>query len=219
MSNVPSFKTKSKPEMSEQQVDASKSDGSKFLNEPGTFDAIIKTVKFGKVSEKDNAWLTVEIGLEIDKKPIRHYQMIPTECRNSYLFGASKATFAIDKLRAFFRGLGLVFDFDNGMEQVATLFRDADKLVGKSIKIRLGYEGPHAKYVGKEQYVYVDKDHTTLKLDGTFPNKAAIDAACREAGLKRDANSDFIKVVEIFAAKEAVIDLTADESSDEALPF
>ncbi len=227
MTNVPSFNIKSKPQMTERQLDASKSDGSKFLSEPGTFDAVIKTVKFGKVSEKDNAWMTVELGLEIDKKSIRLYQMIPTECRNSYLFGANKQTFAIDKLRSFFRGLGLVFDFDNGMEQVAAVFGQPDKLVGKSLKIRLGYEGVHAKYVAKDQYQLVDRDHTTLKLDATFPNKAALAAAAREAGIKGytlnakgSSDNDFIKVVEIFAAGEAQLDLGATEdATTDDLPF
>lgn len=219
MSNIPSFNLKSRPAMSESEVDASRSDGSKFLNDPGTYDAVVKKVTFKKASEKDSAWLTVELELEIEGKSIRLYQMIPTECRNSFLFGDKKQTFAIDKLRAFFRGLGLVFDFENGMEQVAALFGSPDKLIGKTLKVRLGYEGAHAKYLAKDEYVYVDKDHTTALLDGVFANKAAIEAACREAGLRRDSNHDFIKVVEIFAAKEAVVDLSAGQAEADVLPF
>lgn len=218
--SVIKFNVGSKPTMTEAEVNASKTDGSKFLNDPGTFEMVIKAVEYKNASEKDTAWLGVNLTLEVNGKSLKYYLMIPTECRNSFLFGVDKQTFAIDKLRNFFRGLGLVFDFENGMEQVASLFGDVNRLVGKKLNVRLGYEGPHARYNGKDDYSFVEKDHVTNKLPGSFANKLAIEAAARDAGIKYNTNNDFIKVLEIFPSKEAQLEIGVSTQEDVAdLPF
>lgn len=220
--SIPSFKTNSKPTISQEEFNSNKKEsGGKFFNDPGTFDMVIKEITFkSEPNAKDGAWVGSTILLESEGKQMKYFLDVPTECRNGFLFGAEKAVWPLEKLQKFFRALGLVFDYENGMSQVAALFGDSNKLVGKSIKVRLGYNTHHAKYVAKDEYVLVEKDHTTKKLEGTYANKDALNAAAAEAGIKRDKNQDFIQVLELFAAKEAVVDLDAPTATvDIDLPF
>lgn len=228
MSNIPSFKVNSKPTITQQEFDSNKKEGGgNFLSEPGTYDMVIKAVTFNETTNpKDSAWIGAQVQLEThDGKGLRYFLEVPVECRNGFLFGSDKAVWPLEKLQKFFRGLGIQFDYDNGMQQVGALFGDVNKMVGKTIKVRLGYNGPHAKYVGKDDYILVEKDHVTRKLEGSFPNKEALNAAAAEAGIKRNLNAkgsssaDFINVLEIFASKEALVDLEASAAVDVDLPF
>lgn len=229
MSNIPSFKVSSKPTITQAEFDSNKKEGGgNFLSEPGTYDMVIKAVSFNESSNaKDSAWIGAQISLEThDGKGLRYFLEVPTECRNGFLFGVDKAVWPLEKLQKFFRGLGIQFDYDNGMQQVGALFGDTDRMVGKTLKVRLGYNGPHSKYVGKDDYILVDKDHVTRKLDGNYANKEALNAAAAEAGIKRQynakgsCNADFIQVLEIFASKEVLVDLEAPTASiDIDLPF
>ncbi len=229
MSNIPSFKVNSKPTITQEEFDSNKKEGGgNFLSEPGTYDMLIKAVTFNEsVNPKDSAWIGAQVQLETpDGKSLRYFLEVPTECRNGFLFGVDKAVWPLEKLQKFFRGLGIQFDYDNGMQQVGALFGDSDKMVGKTLKVRLGYNGPHAKYVGKDEFVFVEKDHVTKKIDGTFATKGALNAAVAEAGIKRQvndkgsSNADFIQVLEIFASKDVLVDLEAPTASiDIDLPF
>lgn len=228
MSNIPSFKVNSKPTITQQEFDSNKKEGGgNFLSEPGTYDMVIKAVTFNETTNaKDSAWIGSQIQLEThDGKGLRYFLDVPTECKNGFLFGPEKAVWPLEKLQKFFRGLGIQFDYDNGMQQVGAVFGDTDKIIGKTIKVRLGYNGPHAKYVGKDEYILVEKDHVTQKLEGVYANKAALNAACVEANIKRQvnakgsANADYINVLEIFPSKEVLVDLEATASVDDEMPF
>jgi len=213
MSNIPSFKTGTKPQLSKEEYNAEVNKvGGKFLQEPGTYDLTIKAVSFkDKPNDKDSAWIDTTIELEgPDGQTMRHFQMIPTECRNSFLFGEKKAVFALESLQKFFRALGLQFDYENGMEQVAAVFGNPDSLIGKSVKARVGYKGPHLKYLGKSeaniaQYQVVDSDHTTLKIEGVFADKDSALAAAADAGIAKNKISGFMNVLEFFSAKEPAL--------------
>ena len=221
--SIPSFKVSSKPTISETEFNANKKDGGKFLNDPGTYDLVIKAVEFKETpSEKDTAWLSVTLVLESPEgKTMKHFVMVPTECRNGFLFGAQKQTFALEGLQKFFRGLGLVFDYDNGMEQVAAIFGNPDVLIGKTLKCAVGYKGITIKYVAKEEYQVVEKDYKTLKVEGTFASADAAKAAALDAGIKPSNISGFINVLDIFAAKEPQIFLENSSAGtvDLDLPF
>ncbi len=221
MSNIPSFKTNSKPQLSSQEFDATKKDGGKFISDPGTYSMTIKAFSFGEVNPYDSAWINATVTLEdAQGRDLRHFLDIPTECRNSYLFGDKKSTHNLENLQRFLRGLGIVFDYDNGMEQIGAIFGNPDQLIGKPLNVRLGYKGPHIKYVSKDEFLVVEKDDVTPKLEGSFPNKKAAEAAATEAGIKMNKNAGFINVLEIFSAKEAAIDLEAPSTSvDIDLPF
>lgn len=217
---VPSFKVNSKPAISQQEFDANKKDGGKFIKDPGTYDMVIKEITFKDTpDEKDSAWVSSTILLEHNGKTVKYFLSVPTECRNGFLYGADKQVWALEKLQKFYRGLGVALEYDNTMELVAALFGNVDKVIGKSVKVRLGYNGPHVKYVNKGEFVVVDKDHATTKLDGVYPTDDAAVAAAALAGLKINKNNGFINVQEIFPAKEAVIDLAVEASDTPDLPF
>ncbi len=220
---IPSFKTGSKPELSKSEYDARAAQSSgNFLQDPGTYDLMIKTFTFDEsLNQKDSAWIGAKAELESPEgKTMRHSLLIPVECRNSFLFQGT-STFPLEKLQEFLRGLGVQFDYENGMDQVAQVFGDPEQLIGKTIRATLGYKGPHVKYVGKDQFQVVDKDHETPKVDGVFATKEAARAAAQEAGLKYvDKNADYINVTQIFTAKEAVINVTtATTQATQDLPF
>lgn len=222
---VPSFKVNSKPQLSQAEFDANKKEGSggKFLNEPGSYDMTIKEVTFQDTpNSKDNAWISAAIVLESPEgKTLKHFQMVPLECRNSFLFGSEKSVFPLETLQKFLRGLGIVFDYDNGMAQVGAIFGNPNVLIGKTIKVRLGYKGPHIKFLGKDKVVLVEADHKTLKIEGEFANKDAAIAAAEEAGINKQKIAGFINILEFFPAKEPLIDLEAKEDAavDLDLPF
>ncbi len=221
--SIPTFKVASKPAISQEEFSSHKKEGGgKFLNDPGTYDMVIKAVDFKESANlKDSAWIGSTIQLEThDGKGLKYFLDVPTECRNGFLFGPDKAVWPLEKLQKFFRGLGIQFDYENGMSQVGALFGDVNKMIGKTIKVRLGFNTHHAKYLGRDEYILVEKDDKTKKLDGVYANKDALNAAALEAGIKRDKNQDFIQLLEIFPSKEPLIDLEAVESSVENdLPF
>ena len=223
MSSIPNFKVSSKPQLSAQEFKAEKDDTSKYLQEPGTYGMTITVVKFGNISQYDSAWIQADLTLaDVKGRTLRMFLDVPVECRNSFLFGEKKTTYNYENLQKFFRGLGLVLDFDNTMNQVSALFGNPDQLIGKPLNVRLGYKGVHVKYIAKDEYSVVEKDHETLKIEGVFANKAAAETAAVEAGVKGiTKNSGYMNVLEIFPGKEPVIDLDApvSESVDLDLPF
>lgn len=221
MSNIPSFKVNSKPELSAKEFEAEKQDtGSKFLQDPGTYSMIIKSFTFGDVNPFDSAWINATAVLQDPEgRDLKFFIDVPTECRNSFLFGDKKSTFNLEKLQTIFRGLGIAFDFDNAMQQVGALFGNPERLIGKPLNVRLGYKGPHVKYVSKTEYLVVEKDHTTLKIEGSFADKKSALAAAAEAGIKGVDKNGFMNVLEVFPSKETVIDLDVTESDTSELPF
>lgn len=221
MSNIPSFKTNSKPTLSKTEFDSHAKDMGKFVNEPGTYDMLIKAVSFKDTpSEKDSAWISAEILLETpDGKTMKHFALVPTECRNSFLFGADKSTFALENLQNFLRGLGVAFDFENGMAQVASIFGNVNNLIGKTLKVRVGYKGPTVKYLGKEEHVVVKSDFVTPAVDGVFKTKDAAIAAANEAGIAKSKLS-YANVLEIFpSTTQQIVAASATTSVDLDLPF
>lgn len=224
MTTIPRFNTGSKPQLSqaEYQAKAAQSSGT-FIQDPGTYDLMIKTFTFDEaLNAKDSAWIGAKVELEnTDGKTMRHSVLIPVECRNSFLFQGT-STFPLEKLQELLRGLGVQFDYENGMEQIGQIFGNPEQLIGKTIRASLGYKGPHVKYIGKDQFQVVDKDDVTPKVDGLFATKEAARAAAQEAGLKFvDKNADYINVTQIFTAKEPVINVAAiaTQTPTVELPF
>ncbi len=220
------FKVSSKPELSQEEYNAhaESQKGGKFLP-PGTFDLTILSIVVAETADKDDdVWVSLDITLQDSEgRTTRYFLSVPTECRNSYLYGNKKSAYQYEKLAAFCRGLGIVLDYDNAMAQVAAIFGKTDNLIGKVIKVRMAHKGPYIKYLGKgdggtNQYQIVDKDGKP-KLDDIFVDAKAAQAACTANNIK----TTFCNVVEIFAAKTPALTLvgagTAAASSDTDLPF
>lgn len=226
MTTIPNFKVGSKPTISAEdyqaQADQSSGGGSRYLSEPGTYDLMVKSAKYGKASEKDPNWINVELQLEdAEGRGIRHYVMIPTTAETNFLYGPKKTVMPFESLQRFLRGFGVVLQFDTAMVQIAGLFGNLDIFCGKTIKARVGYEGEYIKYLGKsdsgdKKYMIVKKDGSP-KLDLVFADAKAALAHAKENKI----NISYTRLLEIFPSKEALIpDLTNSEAEDDNdLPF
>jgi hypothetical protein len=225
MSSIPSFKVGSKPTISAEDYQAQAdqgSGGSKYLNEPGTYDLMAKSIKWGKPSEKDPIWVNLEVQLEdADGRGIRHYVMVPTSAETNFLYGNKKTVMPFESLQRFLRGFGVVLQFDLAMEQIATLFSDLDVFCGKTIKARVGYDSEYIKYLGKnpegeKQYQIVKKD-ATPKVDMVFSDAKAAQAYAKENKII----IGYTRLLEIFPSKEELISVAANgaQSDDNDLPF
>ena len=220
MSDLPKFNVGSKPKITGEQFDAAaEAARDKFISEPGTYDLLIKSAEWKNPSEKDPVWVTLQIELEnTEGKTMRHFIMVPTECQNDFLFGADKKAFAFEQLAKFVRGLGITLSFENAMEQVASIFGDLDKLIGKSIKVSVTYEGSHLKYLGKDadgnkKYQIVDKKGEPR--DEIFADRQAAEAFAKANKIPLV----FLKIKDIFAAKQPALTLAATGTDTVEYPF
>src|SRR6476661_2833508 len=105
MTNIPSFRTGSKPTITQEEFSAHKKEsGGKFLSEPGTFDMVIKEITFKDTpNAKDSAWIGSTIQLEThDGKGLKYFLDVPTECKNGFLFGPDKVVWPLEKVQKFF---------------------------------------------------------------------------------------------------------------------
>lgn len=218
------FKVASKPELSQEEYNAhaDSQKGGKFLP-PGTFDLAIMSIAVADAPDSDDdAWITLTIEFQDSEGcSTRYFLSVPTECRNSYLYGNKKSAYQYEKLAAFTRGLGIVLDYDNAMVQVAQIFAKVESLIGKVIKVRMAHKGCYLKYLGKNtagvnQYQIVDKDGKA-KLEDIFPDANA----AKKVALDNKIKLTFCNIVEIFSAKTPALALAgAPASSAESdLPF
>ncbi len=215
------FNVASKPELSQEEYNATAESqrGGKFLP-PGTFDLTIVGVTVAENSDRDDEnWISLTFELQDSEgRGCRHFLSVPTVCRNSFLYGQKKSAYQYEKVAAFFRGLGLVLDYDNAMTQIAAVFGNYEKnLIGKTIKVRMGHKGPYLKYLGKtEGYQVVDKEGKP-KLDGVFPDSQAAKRAAEDNNLKLT----FCNILEIFQAKTPALQLVGNATPVAAddLPF
>ena len=216
----PSFKVGTKPQLSKEEfAAATERSGGKFLNTPGTFNLMVKSAKYGNVSEKDPAWMTAIFELEDPEgKTMNQYVMFPTECRNSFLYGERKSSLPLEQLIKFLRGFGVAFDYDNGMTQIASIFGNLDLFLTKTISVRCGYEGSYLKYDGKDEdgknrYILSDKNGKAL-VDQVFPDVDAAKSAARD----NKVTLGFLRILEVFGSTENKL-LPTVTLVDSALPF
>lgn len=221
--SLPKFQAKSKPQITLEEFDSNKKEYGKFIEQPGTYDLMIKQITFKDEADRnDSAWIGASILLEHMGKTVNYFLSIPTECRNGFLYGEKRQTFPLEKLQRFLRGLGFPTVYEDTMETVALVFGQPDKIIGKTISAKLAYRGPHVKYLEKDAYQVVDSDHVTAMIDGVYPTVDSAKAAAAEQGLKIGNYSGFLDVAEIFpkAHGEGVsLEVPADTSLDAELPF
>lgn len=219
----PSFNVNKKPTISQEaflEHSPQSHGGGKFLENPGTYDLTIVGASWRNPSEKDEAWTTLQLELQnVDGKSIRHFQMIPTECSNGFLFGADKKTFAYEGLVKFIRAFGISIEYENTMEVVAALFGNLDRLVGKTIRARVGYKGAYLKYQGKN--IEGVASYQILKKDGSplSPMTFADAAAAKQYAELNRLKLEHCNILEVFAASAPVIDIAVSNDATDDLPF
>lgn len=225
MSAIPKFKVGSKPTISaeEYQAQADQSGGgSKYLSEPGTYDLMVKSIKWGKASEKDPIWVNLEVQLEDSEgRGIRHYVMVPTSAETNFLYGAKRTVMPFESFQKFLRGFGVALQFETALDQIASLFNDLDVFCGKVLRARVGYEGEYIKYFGKseagEKKYQIVKKNAEPHTDIIFSDAKAALAYAKENKI----NISYTRVLEVFPSKEVQIVESASSSAadDNDLPF
>lgn len=225
MSNIPSFKVGSKPQITQEEYNAKvEASNQNFLNEPGTYDLTITAAKWGKVNEKDDAWVNLELQLQdVEGKGIKHWVMVPTECRNDFLFGPKKTAMIYENLQKFLRAFGVRLEFERTMEQVAQVFADIEKsFVMKTIKARVAREGDYLKYLGKDDNGVKKYQIYTKANEAKFPEVFADSKAAQEFAKNNRTELVYCKIAEFFSPKEPLIvleDAAETTTADEDFPF
>ncbi len=124
-------------------------------------------------SPKDPNWFVVKLVLGgVGDKTINHYLLVPTI---TDLFnpesGSKNPRFMFTKFREFLRGAGLPAAVDEITETLETYFLDVIQLIGKEVKVVIGYEGNHLRYNADKTYSIVDAAEDKELFDDKFPDR------------------------------------------------
>jgi hypothetical protein len=188
---------------------ASELKGGSFF-EPGNYDLVLAQVTFKKMAEKDPSWASFELVLtdgkatlhEVparpvpgqppktklvakdaagkDVKSIKHYLSVPTQ---KVTYGEKQSTFMFVKFREFMAALGESITCDkDGLSKIPKYFKDPAKLVGTVLNVDIGYDGPYAKYVAKDEYKLIGADGKEVS-DDVYPSKQAAEAGAADKGM------------------------------------
>jgi len=163
----------------------------KYLEE-GTHEVKITEAEFSVnaetgscMCEKDPTWGKVRITLtDASDRSINHTVLVPT---SSLKYGESKgAHFPFIKFTEFMAALGENVKADAKVMSAITkkYFADLKKLVGKEMKIDVGYKGPHLKFVEKGKYQIVKADGSQLIVADYESRELALLAASDLPGVK-----------------------------------
>jgi len=133
----------------------------------------------------DETWLSIKMILEGSNGGSKYYWVqVPT---GSVLFNPEHSngpTRVFSNLREFIAGLGedLKATKESLSKVIPKYFSNLKKLDGLKLKCFVGYTGPHANWVGKDQYTLVDKDDTPLTGE-IYEKRSDVERACAELKL------------------------------------
>ncbi len=195
---MPSFNFKSSFSEADVVKDATSGAKEQKVFQPGTYDLKVLTAEYHQ-QMSDQTWSGYKLSLGIDTRSIRTYVSVPTSSPLYSRPGAKPTMFLFHKFRDFLRGLGEDASVDNLNKTIQKLFADPSKLVGKVLKVTIGYKGPHSVYVEKGVYKLVDKDGKEV-VPNTFPDRDSVKAFAAVNGTLLE---DFPEILKVHV-KEAV---------------
>ncbi len=200
------------------QEELEKSGGQDKFFKEGLHDVEIKTAVFEGMQPKDPTWGKLKVTfLGTNEKEINAWISFPT---SDIYYGEKKNNlFMFRKVQAFCAALGEDLKATTLESVLKKVFAKPEKLAGKPLTIRVGYEKAYAKYAGK------NPDGTpilNLRLaDGTLhqdagavktftgaDSRAAYDSVQRYANEHNIGYDAFAQVVEYLPGKEAPTDET-----------
>lgn len=196
----------------QEELDKAGGEG-KFFRE-GKHDVVIKSAEYQGQQAKDPTWGKLALTLQgTGDKEIKSWVYFPT---SEITYGGKPGLFMFGKVQAFCAALGEDLKASNLESALKKVFAKPEKLAGRPLSIRVGYERSHAKYAGKNADGSVNL-HLQL-ADGSFQqeggktkvftgpdSRTAYDTVQKyavEKGLGYDA---FAQVVEYFPS-EAQLD-------------
>lgn len=178
---------------------------------PGKHDVVIKAVVFEGMAKKDKTWGQLKVTLEgTNEKKTNVWVMFPTQ---DVKYGDKGTMFPFKKLQEFSKALGVELKASNLKPSLQSLFQKPEKLVGKSLSVKMAYEKAYPKFASKgDDGVNLNiilGDGSTL-LEGGVPlvikgttSEEAYQAAEKFALDNAIDYSGFPQVVEYFPASEA----------------
>jgi hypothetical protein len=195
--------------------------------EPGNYDLIVNQIRYLEMAKKDPSWASFEITLtdgkatlhEVPCKPvpgqppktklvakdaagkdvksIRHFLYVPTQ---KVTYGEKQSTFMFVKFREFMAALGETITCDKaGLSIIPKYFKDPAKLQGVVLNVDIGYDGPYAKFVAKDDYRLAGADGKNICEDA-FSSRQAAEAEAANRGI---ALSNFVNVLKFAASQTA----------------
>lgn len=165
---------------------------------PGTYELKIISAEFNKPLAGDTSWLSYKIRLGSDTRSIGSYVSVPTSgpFYNKPGMDPKNKMFMFHKFREFLKSLGEESSVESLNRVISKLFKDPSALVGKALKVDVGYKGPHSVYVEKGQYKIVDKSGTKDLSDQIFPDRDSAKAHAASLGM---VLQDFPEVIKLHA--------------------
>lgn len=90
----------------------------------------------------------------------------------SVKYGLKGGLFMFTKVQQFAAGFGDLLDTENAFSKIPKLFAEPSSFVGKTIKVRLGYEGAHTEFKDGKHYAMDAKGELlTLSAPNEFESR------------------------------------------------
>lgn len=196
MTDIPKFNFKStatEADIQKTEEDSKKNEPSMF--KPGTYDLKVLSAEYHKPLAGDPTWHGYQLKLGSDTRSIRLYVSVPTSGPEYKKPGMDPKHKMIlfHKFREVLRGLGEDPSVDALNKTINKLFSKPTALVGKVLKVDVGYKGPHAQYIEKGVYKLVDRDGKEM-IPQTFSDRDSVVAHAAMLGKQVDLFVEILKI-------------------------
>jgi hypothetical protein len=203
---LPVFKFNKSDVVSVEEFEKAKADienGGKKRLEVGNHDLKVVSLHANSQNATDPSWYSYKITLaDSEGREIRHYAMIPTKSARFEKEGSKQPYFLFIQLQKLLNAFGIQLS-PNDLSPLAKLIGE-DKLVGKTVNVDVGYDGPHVKMLEKGVYTIVDKNDQQLRDEEgetlTYPD---FDSAKGDS-LNRNIKLAFLSILKFNQPKKAV---------------
>ncbi len=193
-----------------------KKSAGKFFS-PGTYDLKVLDFKH-HISQKnpegvasgDPTWLVYSATLGgTDARSIMTFVLLPTVKDTYDKPGLANRHFAILNVKKFLKSLGMpINSAEDRVDAINLLLNEPDFVVGRPIKVKIGYKGPYVKYEPETRsYVLCRKDGE-LFVEDTFKDR---DSAVALAATMNLSVSQFPEVLNFI---EAEVEAQQDSGSE-----
>jgi hypothetical protein len=143
-----------------------------------------------------------------------HYVQIPTSKLTFTINtakGPKESAFMFVKFKQFCAGVGekVSADAQVVLAVLKKLFADPTKMIGKTLEIKLGYNGPYLEYLGKDGDA---STYSVMKADGTILLEGPFDAKKAELETVKKTGKGLSRL-ELQAITSKVLDEESDEET------
>lgn len=179
----------------------------KYIDEPGLYSLTVQSVSRKEAKNPVEGWMLVDVVFEDPNgKTIKEKVTVPLTVNLRYPTKTGKnELWAIKKLQAFAAGLGIDLRGAHMFRRIAEMFGDSEALVGKSAKVRIGYEtSTYSEPYGEKGVALISAGKPVLDASGdilNFPSRQ--DAEVYAVSVLKKKYSAFMRVLEFIPATTA----------------